>query len=90
MQELWRSGVRWDEPLDLDHVGTWQTIAEHLHDATDILLPRCYLTYVRDMPKNHMFSVMSAKKHMEPCFTFATPRAKTRHLNRILICYKIV
>ena len=56
MQELWRCGVSWDEPLQQEHVDTWQGIVEHLQDTTDILLPRCYLTPMSDAPKKlHVF-----------------------------------
>jgi len=30
MQELWRSGVSWDEPLDQEYTDTWKRIAETL------------------------------------------------------------
>ena len=56
MQELWQSGVSWDKTLNQEHVEPWQAIAEHLQDTTDILLPRCYLTHVSDVPKKlHVF-----------------------------------
>ena len=64
MQELWRSGVTWDETLDQERTETWQAIAEHLQDTTDILLPRCYLTHVSDVPKKlHVFCDASKKAY---------------------------
>ncbi|XP_065902524.1 uncharacterized protein [Dysidea avara] len=64
MQELWRCGVSWDEPLQQEHVDTWQRIVEHLQDTTDILLPRCYLMPMSDAPKKlHVFCDASKKAY---------------------------
>jgi len=64
MQELWRSGVSWDEPLDQEYIDVWQTIIEHLQDITDIFLSRCYLTPMSDVPKKlHVFCGASKKAY---------------------------
>ena len=70
MQELWRSGVGWDEPLDKEHRDTWQWIAEQLQDTTDILLQRCYLTPVSDTTKKlHVFCDASKKAYGAVIYT---------------------
>ena len=69
MQELWRASVSWDEPLDQQHIDTWQRVAEHLQDTTDILLLRYYPTPMSDAHKKlHVFCDTS--KLMEQLYTF--------------------
>ena len=64
MQELWPSGVGWDELLDKEHKDTWRRIAEQLQDTSNILLPRYYSTSMSDTPmRMHTFCDTSQKAY---------------------------
>ena len=64
MQELWRSGVDWDEPLNQEYKNTWLQIAKDLQESTTIQIPRHYFTTVNSQTMElHVFSDASMKAY---------------------------
>ncbi|XP_075162768.1 uncharacterized protein LOC142235399 [Haematobia irritans] len=43
LQEIWRSGVSWDEPIKDDQLVKWRKWLQYLPDLETIKIPRCYL-----------------------------------------------
>ena len=64
MQELWRSGVDWDEPLNQEYKNTWLQIAKDLQGSTTIQIPRHYFIPVNGQTMElHVFSDASTKAY---------------------------
>ena len=64
MQELWQSGVDWDEPIQHNHNELWIQIATDLQDATNMSFQRCYFTSPSNEPVElHAFSDASKKAY---------------------------
>ena len=64
MQQLWQTGVNWDEPLNQVYQNTWLQIAKDLQETTTIQIPRHYFTPVNDQPMElHVFSDASMKAY---------------------------
>ncbi|XP_075170124.1 uncharacterized protein LOC142242433 [Haematobia irritans] len=47
LQEIWRSGVHWDEDLPQDLVTKWYRWKENLAGIMSLEIPRCYSVYLR-------------------------------------------
>ncbi|XP_055918648.1 uncharacterized protein LOC129950751 [Eupeodes corollae] len=43
MQEVWRSGVHWDDEIEDDHQESWLRWLNELKQVESVLIPRCYL-----------------------------------------------
>ena len=84
MQDLWRSGIAWDDPLSPEHTNRWWKIAEDLQDTSKITIPRFYFTPTRSQPVElHVFADASMKAYgaiaflrsgENTCFTLARSR----------------
>ena len=75
MQQLWQSGIDWDEPIHQDHQKTWFQIAKDLQETVDIKIPRCYFTPPSKQPtKLHVFSDASMKAYGAVTFLRAGDR----------------
>ena len=48
IQELWQSGVDWDEPIQHHHNEMWIQIAMDLQEATNLTIRRCYFSSPSD------------------------------------------
>lgn len=44
IQELWKEGIDWDEPLPPSLDQKWRAVAKEIGDATKLEFPRCYFT----------------------------------------------
>lgn len=55
LQEIWRAGLQWDEPISEDLFVKWKTWLRILPDVEKIKIPRCYHT--------HSFSGCDAQLH---------------------------
>lgn len=42
LQEIWRSGVSWDEPIVFLHMQKWKSWLSYLPQAGSVRIPRCY------------------------------------------------
>ncbi|XP_062710881.1 uncharacterized protein LOC134288963 [Aedes albopictus] len=42
LQEIWRSGVSWDEPIEFRHMQKWRAWLNYLPQAGSVRIPRCY------------------------------------------------
>ncbi|XP_037297647.1 LOW QUALITY PROTEIN: uncharacterized protein LOC115453172 [Manduca sexta] len=45
LQEVWRRGTPWDDRLDADIAASWSRWLTQLKAASNIAVPRCYLSY---------------------------------------------
>lgn len=45
LQEIWRAGLQWDEPISEDLFVKWKTWLRILPDVEKIKIPRCYHTH---------------------------------------------
>ncbi|XP_026736747.1 uncharacterized protein LOC113500239 [Trichoplusia ni] len=45
LQEVWRRGTAWDDPIDEDLAEQWTTWLTHLQKLRDVKIPRRYLNY---------------------------------------------
>ena len=62
MQELWQSGVNWDELLNQEYKNTRLQSAKDLQESITIQIPRHYFTPVNGQPMElHVFSDASMK-----------------------------
>ena len=50
IQELWQSGMDWDEPIQNQHNETWIQIAMDLQEATNLTIRRCYFSSPNNEP----------------------------------------
>lgn len=58
LQEIWRTGIGWDEPLNNDLSEKWQTWIKALPNVLHVRVPRCYRLITSSYTKNiqlHMF-----------------------------------
>jgi len=44
IQELWKEGIDWDDPLPPSLDQKWCTVAKEIGDATKLEFPHCYFT----------------------------------------------
>ncbi|XP_065917547.1 uncharacterized protein [Dysidea avara] len=64
MQDLWRSGIAWDDPLFPEHTNRWWKIAEDLQDTSKITIPRFYFGPTYSQPVElHVFADASMKAY---------------------------
>ena len=57
MQDLWRSGISWDDPLFREQTNRWRKIPEDLQDTSKITIPRFYFAPTRSQPVElHVFA----------------------------------
>lgn len=45
LQEIWRRGTGWDQPIDNDLAPQWKEWIRQLRNLADVSIPRCYLQY---------------------------------------------
>lgn len=48
LQEIWRSGVSWDEPIKEEQLAKWDKWLKYLPDLEKVCIPRCYLKSIVD------------------------------------------
>ena len=64
IQELWQSGVDWDEPIHQNHQKTWIQIATDLQETSNLTVQRCYFIQTSNEPAElHVFSDASMKAY---------------------------
>jgi len=64
MQDLWRSGISWDDPLPPEHTNRWQKIVEDLQGTSKVIIPRLYFTPSHSQPEElHVFADASMKAY---------------------------
>ena len=66
LQELWKTNVNWDEPLDESFQNKWRKITQEIKEAVDFLIPRQYFpktTSQFNAQELHVFADASLKAY---------------------------
>lgn len=96
LQNIWRSGVSWDDVLPHELLNSWNNFTTHLHKLSLLKIPRCYsilLATAKEVNLHIFFFVIPAKKLFPPQAIYASnhlmktstsvllwPRHELRHL----------
>lgn len=78
LQELWRRGNEWDQPIDDDLATQWREWMGHLNRLRDVTVPRCYLHY-SDAVTLQLHTLVDASESAYSCIIFwraVTPDGK--------------
>ena len=66
LQELWKTNINWDEPLDENFQNKWRKITQEIKEAVDFLIPRQYFpktTSQFNAQELHVFADASLKAY---------------------------
>ncbi|XP_055604565.1 uncharacterized protein LOC129752812 [Uranotaenia lowii] len=72
IQDLWRSGCEWDDPVDDDSLAKWKRWTSVLHEVENLRIERCYLGNLRSneiqILEIHVFT--DASEHAYGCAAY--------------------
>ncbi|XP_063894313.1 uncharacterized protein LOC126055473 [Helicoverpa armigera] len=90
LQEAWRRGVDWDQPLDEELSSQWRAWISHLEQLKNVNIPRCYPGYSEATEiQVHVFTDASEKAYATAVYWRSTTRDNNVHVSLVMAKAKV-